>query len=504
MLKLDNVTFSYASPAEKLTESVHPRNGEASDPETSREGVQVLKNVSLEVKKGELVILTGPSGCGKTTVLRLFNGLIPEYFGGTVEGKVEIDGRDAGRMKVSEISLIAGTVFQNPRSQFFNADSTGEMAFACENRGMDPDEIERRILRTGEKLGMKKLLGRSLFRLSGGERQKIACGSVDVCGSEVILLDEPSANLDYAASESLHDLIKTWKNEGKTILVSEHRLAYLADLADRIVIMNKGIITGELNQEQLRRLSSRELGTMGLRGCVPEAPESIPLPDVQPEDEVMTLSNFDFRYGCGIFSGKKNSETFHYDDIRIAVNRITAVTGCNGVGKTTFLNCLCGMEKKCRGTVVHGTEKYDGPARLNRFFMVMQDVNHQLFAESVEEELMLCMVNSNSGREEKEARVSEILRKLDLYEFRQAHPMSLSGGQKQRVAIACALCSDREFLLFDEPTSGLDYGHMLSVAGLLKDLRDMGKTVIVVTHDSELIRSCCDRMVRISGEKVSA
>ena len=508
MLKLKDVSFTYVCQSGYTAEDRGPVSNVTGTSETAKSGTadisensesgtggRILNSFNLNLKKGEFVLLTGASGCGKTTVLRFINGLIPRYYPGKVEGCIEINGEDISGRELYEISRSVGTVFQNPRSQFFNVDTTSEMAFACENQGMDPKEILKRISVTAGKFNIEKLLNRNLFKLSGGEKQKIACAATDVTGTEVILLDEPSANLDHDASLDLRRLIEKWKSEGKTIVVSEHRLAYLWGLPDRLVIMKNGIIDRVMEKNELDTVTPEILASMGLRTNVMENPVNMDLPDIAEADTSISLRNFSFRYHNGIFRKSKYSRNFGYDDVRIALNRITAVTGANGIGKTTFLNCLCGLEDNCRGVVEYDGIKLDSRERRKKFFMVMQDVNHQLFSESVWEELMLCFTGRNISDAEKDRTASEVLKKLDLYDYRDRHPMSLSGGQKQRVAIACALCSDRDFLLFDEPTSGLDQSHMLSVSALLKSLRDAGKTIVVVTHDSELIRCCCDRKI---------
>ncbi len=487
MVTLSKVSFSYMSRTETSACGGGRNHEEA-----------VLRDFSLDIRRGETILLTGPSGCGKTTALRLINGLIPRYYHGALSGEIMLAGESIRVRKLSEISRLTGTVFQNPRSQFFNADVMSELAFASENAGMPPGEILARISRSAAKLGIQHLLNASLFKLSGGEKQKIAQAAVDVAGPGIILLDEPSANLDYEGAAALHDLIKIWQEEGKTIVISEHRLAYLGDLPDKTLVMSGGRIVRFFEKGELMKAAPGELAESGLRTNVPEDPRSINLPDIQEGDRFITLGNFGFQYRNGIFRMKK-SRYFGYDGIRIALGRITAVTGASGSGKTTFLNCLAGLEKSCRGIAEFGGCRLTGRERRKHCFLVMQDVNHQLFSESAEEELRLSLIERGLSPADEESLIAAALKQLDLEDCRDAHPMSLSGGQKQRLAIACALCSGRDFLLFDEPTSGLDYQSMLRVSDLLKQLRDSGKTIVVVTHDSELIRCCCERRVEIGG-----
>ena len=221
-----------------------------------------------------------------------------------------------------------------------------------------------------------------------------------------------------------------------------------------------------------------------------EAPEKSLLPVYQEGDEPMILHDFNFSY-----RGRKQP-VLHIPHLRLAAHEITAVTGNNGLGKTTFLSCLCGLEKKFRGTLEYKGRKYNNRDRQKLCYLVMQDTGNQLFTESVLEEVLISLPKNTENAEE---RAAELLGQLDLGEYLDRHPQSLSGGQKQRLAIACALASGREILLLDEPTSGLDHGHMKETADLLKKLRDMGTTILVVTHDTELIRHCCSRMISESS-----
>ena len=449
-----------------------------------------LSDVSLTVRNGEFVLLTGPSGCGKTTILRLINGLIPHFYPGVIEGSVTIDGKSVQERELYETALQVGTVFQNPRSQFYNVDTTGELAFACENRGLREEEIYRRIDDTVARFGLEKLMDRNIFLLSDGEKQKIACASVDVAGTEIILLDEPSANLDFASTLALRELILLWRQQGKTIIAAEHRIAYLWDLIDRAVILKNGRIVRELAGQAKETITDETLAEMGLRATRQESPDQIMLPEVSADDRLMTLRDFRFTR-----PGEKQP-IFNFPELKLAAGEITAITGTNGAGKTTFLSCLCGLEKRGRGTLEYEGKTYDRKARQTLCFMVMQDTGNQLFTESVMEEVLISLPKGTSNEKD---HAMEILRKLDLDGFANRHPQSLSGGQKQRLAIACALASGRKILLLDEPTSGLDHGHMMEIAGLLKQLQRMETTILVVTHDSELIRACCGRRLPFPG-----
>lgn len=470
MVELKNVSFRYGS-VNLLAETDYS-----------------LKDISLTVETGEFVLLTGPSGCGKTTILRLLNGLIPHFYPGIVDGEILFDGKNIVERDLYDIALTVGTVFQNPRSQFYNVDTTGELAFGCENRGLPEEEIFERIDDTVSRFQIENLMDRNIFRLSDGEKQKIACASVDVAEAEVILLDEPSANLDYSSTLALRKLIQSWRKRGKTIIAAEHRIAYLWDLIDRAVILQEGRIVHELSGEEKKELVPSETTKWGLRSLKMEAPENVVLPVAEEYDKPMILQDFHLRY-----PGAERAAV-DFTELHLASEEITAITGYNGAGKTSFLNCLCGLEKRCKGILEYKGKKYDRKARQKLCFMVMQDTGNQLFTESVLDEVLISLPKNTANEKE---RATEILQQLDLETFQDRHPQSLSGGQKQRLAIACALASGREILLLDEPTSGLDYVHMMETADLLMKLKALGTTILVVTHDSELICACCTRMMRI-------
>ena len=476
MIELKNVSFEYSS-----GEGIESGAAGGLEEKVSNGS---LRGVSLSVAEGEFILLTGGSGCGKTTILRLINGLIPNFFEGHLEGVVTVDGHDVSHAELYDTAKIVSTVFQNPRSQFFNVDTTSELAFACENQGMKEGEILQRIDNTVNELHLQPLMNRSLFNLSGGQKQKIACASVAVTGNKIILLDEPSANLDLRTIDELACLLKKWKGEGKTIIVAEHRISYLWDLADRTVVLKEGQIVSELSRIQMDKIGEEELHELGLRSarhpCHAE-PRKI-LHDGGDTANFLVLQNFRYKYRNGYLA-------LNIPQMQIPVGKITAITGNNGEGKTTFLGCLCGLGHRSKGTLLYNGKAYKTRQRQKLIYLVMQDVNHQLFTESVLDEVLI------SQPEENEEEAHRILASLDLEQFNDRHPQSLSGGQKQRVAVASAIASDRDIMLFDEPTSGLDYKHMLKIGKILRNLKEQGKTVIVVTHDRELIKECCDEEI---------
>ena len=452
--------------------------------ENSEKGA--LHDVSLTVEPGECILLCGESGCGKTTITRLLNGLIPHFYEGTLNGMVEVCGLKIQEEELYTIAEKVGSVFQNPRSQFFCLDTTSEVAFGCENMGLSEDEIKQRIAKVTRELKMENLMGRNIFKLSGGEKQRVACASVSAMQPEIFVLDEPTSNMDLDAIEELKKTLLFWKKQGKTIVIAEHRLYWLKYICDRVIYMEEGHIVSDLPMKTFVTFSEDRIKAMGLRGLSLSQPEFPEKPE--KSGKTITFKNYHFNY--------EKEEVLHMSDVTVPAESIIAVTGHNGAGKSTFLRCLCGLEKKFKGHTVLDGANLSGRQMLKNCYMVMQDVNHQLFCETVEEEIQLGMA------EEKADKVSDLLRELDLAGFRERHPMSLSGGQKQRVAIASAVLAEKSVLIFDEPTSGLDYKHMRQTAGLFQRLKERKKTMFIITHDPELIVMCCTHVLHIEHGEV--
>ena len=446
-----------------------------------------LTNINLEIDDGELIVLTGESGCGKTTLTRLLNGLAPNYYSGTVTGELLIDGENIIGKSVSEIGRTVGSVFQNPRSQFFNVDTDSELAFAAENIAMDPKEILERMDEVTEMLDLKGLRGRSIFELSGGEKQRIACGSVAVMHPRVIVLDEPSSNLDSSSIDKLKDIIKIWKKLGKTVVVAEHRLYYLKDMTDQLIVIKDGAITEVFSQKEIVELGDQ----LKSRGIRPFDEPKIKLKSAGGDDcEHIKIEKL-------VYSYDRKTTALSLEDLSLPMNRVTAITGQNGAGKSTFLKCLCGIYKANDERILLSDRIWKQKDRSKVCYQVFQDVNHQLFTESVLDELMIGM-SDNLSEKEKSIEALNILERFGLSDVAGKHPMALSGGQKQRVAIASSIASGRNIILMDEPTSGMDEVNMIRLSEELVSLKKTGKTIYVVTHDYEFINECCDSIIELN------
>ena len=386
MIEINNVTFQYKA-------------------ESSSGGI---RNISLSIPQGEVVVLCGESGCGKTTITRLINGLIPHFFEGELSGSVLVNGQNVSVQPLYDTAKLVGSVFQNPRSQFFNVDTTSELSFGCENLG-------------------------------------------------------------------------------KTVVLSEHRLYYLRGIADRYIYVKDGSIAAVYTADQFDRISEDERSTMGLRTNDLSSLRGNTTAGRSTASAL--LNNFHFAY-------KHAPETLRIDSCEIPYGGIIGIIGHNGAGKSTFSRCFCGLEKRCGTVTVNGTS-HRPKDRLNNCYMVMQEVGHQLFTESVLDEVLISMADEN------EDIARSILEKLDLSSLADRHPASLSGGQKQRLAIASAIAAKRPVVFLDEPTSGLDYRHMTEVAELLKSLHKDGKTIYVITHDPELICECCTDILHLEDGTIT-
>ncbi|MDR1238246.1 MAG: ABC transporter ATP-binding protein [Propionibacteriaceae bacterium] len=453
-----------------------------------------LAKLELSLRPGEFVVLAGPSGSGKTTLTRLINGLIPHYYEGSLLGQVVVDGIDPSANALWRLPV--GSVFQNPRAQFFTTDTTSEIAFGVENLGLPTAEILSRVEEAISAMGLADLRDRSVFALSGGEKQRVACASVAAVRPAIYVLDEPSANLDLESTRQLREIMAGWKAGGATVVVAEHRLGFLRDLADRVLLFADGQLRTEFSGADFRSLNDEQLHQLGLRSAWGETMTATQGP---PGGDCFEITGLRCRHRSthapGL-SAPRPEDAVHVDHLRIPKGKVTVLVGANGSGKTTLATWLGGLRRDREGRLNDGRRNWNTAERRRRVFLVLQDVNHQLFTESVAEEIALSarLAGPTGLPILSEA---EIMERLDLVAVADRHPMSLSTGQKQRVAVATALASGREVVVLDEPTAGLDLHHMNAVADALRVLADSGRTVLVATHDIELVAACADLVIRL-------
>lgn len=448
---------------------------------------KIIQQVDLTVKPGEFVVLCGKSGCGKSTLLRILNGLIPELYSGDLSGTGTVLDQELLTKEFNTYVRDIGVVFQNPKTQFFTSDVYSELAFAMENYGVPQNEMIARINEITHLFSLEEFLERSMFHLSGGEKQLIAFASASMLKHRLFLLDEPSSNLDEATIERLKIYLQVLKNQGMTIIVSEHRLYYLTELADRYIVMNKGEIIESYSSQEMRGQSPADIRAMGLRSLEQTHLKRRRIETKDTGEIVLTCKGLDFHY-------RKQGSILNIPLLTVTNTHITGIVGHNGAGKSTFSKILSGLIKVKEGTIQLNGSVMSAKELLKESFVVMQDVNLQLFFETVEKEIRLNAKNMHD--------FDKIVAMLNLEPLLSRHPQTLSGGEKQRVAIASAVLSGKKLLIFDEPTSGLDLFHMEEVSNTIRWLLQANILVLVITHDKEFLSQTCQRVLHFDQGKI--
>ena len=451
-----------------------------------------IENISFFIRKGEVVVLAGQSGCGKSTIFRCINGLCPRFFEGEKKGGIYLNGKESTPLRICDISRLVASVFQNPESQFFTTDVLSDLVYACENYGVSKGEIETRLNRIVSMLSLSPLIGKKLSELSGGEKQKVAIASTLMLNADVLLLDEPSSNLDYQSIALLKAILAELKSKGYTIIVIEHRLYYLADVCDRLIVFERGKISRIYEGVILKAVSNEELHLQGLRGLHPFQNTVCDLAPKRGSGPLFILDNLIFGYEkfTNILKGVSFS-VYPGDKI--------ALIGRNGCGKTTLGKILCGLIKEQQGCVRFMESPLFSRDRNRVASYVMQNVDFQLFGCNVYDDLLL----GNKRSPNVENRIHSILSLLGLSALESQHPTTLSMGQKQRLVIAASYLLNKRINVFDEPTSGLDYGSMKNVCDLIDSITGNENASIVITHDYEFILSVCNRVILLENGKIT-
>jgi len=463
-----------------------------------------INDVSFQVRKGECLLLTGLSGCGKTSILRLLNGLIPRYYEGALSGNILIGRKNIVNLPIYEVSKKAATVFQNPKSQFFNLDTTSEILFFLENTGTPFDLMRERLGEIASFLHIEHLLDRNIFNLSGGEKQMIAIASALASDTEIILFDEPTSNLDVFYIEKIAQVLRKLKAAGKTIIISEHRLYFLKDIIDRALILKDEKIAHSLSAAEFAGLTEKRRKELLLRpvmldgrvfardpqtGGKPSAGDSAA--QSTQRAQMLYIERLLYRFP------KEKNPVVAVENLSLGFGNITALVGKSGQGKSTFVHCLAGLTNPNKEAVFIGGKKLSAAKRLELSYLVMQDVGYQLFTESVGDEIALGKNKHNRALD-----TDRVLSALNLTQLKERHPLSLSGGQKQRVSIGAAVASGAQLLIFDEPTSGMDYFHMKETASLIKSVRAPDRLILIISHDFEFLSLVADEMLLMEKGKI--
>jgi len=506
-----------------------------------------LRNINLEVKKGEFVAIMGPTGAGKSTLTLTFNGIIPQVFEGKIKGKVEVCGLDTQEHSITELSAKVGLVLQNPETQLFCADVESEIAFGPENLKVPRDEIGRRIRESLKITRLEGLEKRPPFSLSGGQKQRLAIASILSMKPEIIVLDEPTSNLDPIGTREVFETVKKLKFEyGATIILVSHKSEFIAEYADRVVVLDNGkIIMNDvpskifskksiLDRSFIRPPQVSEIAYYLMEKGVPL--EKIPTTldeAVEVFEKLLrafkasktTVSRLTKKRKYELAENLENEKKtpiinvknlWHIyqpegvvaiKDISLSIfpNEFIAIIGQNGAGKTTLVKHFNGLLKPTKGKViVKGKDtRMVQAAEISKIVgYIFQNPDHQLFADSVEKEVAFGPSNLGLPEEEIKKRVDEALKFMGLEHLREEHPLSLSWGDRLRVAIASVISMKPEVLILDEPTTGQDFKGSRQILDVASYFYKQGATIIMITHDIPLVAEYAQRTIVMSQGQI--
>ncbi len=494
-----------------------------------------LHDIDLEIRKGEKLLICGPSGCGKSTLAHCINGLIPFSYKGECGGSLTIAGRESRELGIFEISRTVGTVLQDTDGQFVGLTVAEDIAFAPENDCLGEPELHERVQKAAALVGVEGHLHHAPGELSGGQKQRVSLAGILVDDVEVLLFDEPLANLDPATGKQAIELIdEIQKKTGAAVVIIEHRLEdVLHRHVDRVVLMNAGRILADVAPDEL--LSGGLLKENGIReplyitalkyaGVTVSAdmhPDSIegiilreedreklrdwfertpPAPPMPERPVQLDIHELRFAYDNG-------HEALRDLSLSIRAGELSAVVGTNGAGKSTLCKLICGFEKQQSGTIeLAGCDwaSLSIKERADHVGYVMQNPNQMISQTMIFDEVALGLRTRGVGEEEIRRRVEETLKICGLWPFRNWPVSALSFGQKKRVTIAAILALEPEIIILDEPTAGQDYRHYTEIMEFLLALNRRGITVLMVTHDMHLMLEYARRAIVLSDSRLVA
>ncbi|NLD43147.1 MAG: ATP-binding cassette domain-containing protein [Chloroflexi bacterium] len=483
----------------------------------------VLRDLSLAIDEGEFVLVTGASGAGKSTFLRALNGLVPHFTGGTCAGQVRVAGHDALREGPQVLSRYVGFVFQDPEAQFVVDRVEDEVAFALEQRAVPPPQMREQVQGALALLGLLSLRDRPLDSLSGGERQRVALAAALALRPRLLVLDEPTSQLDpQAAHDLLGTLVRMNRDLGITVVLAEHRLERVLQYVDRLVhltcpggpvlhgtprevlpaidlappVVSLGIALGWAPLP-LSVSEALPMARAAVQGAAAE--ESIPPAAAPPSPEpILTVRGLAHGYG--------GAPVLRGVDLDVRAGELVALLGPNGAGKTTLLRALVGLLRPEAGDVRLAGRSIIGRATADICAQVAylpQQPDDLLFADTVREELEVTLRN-HSLLQQPPVAPEDLLARLGLAALAEAYPRDLSVGQRQRVALAAVTVTRPPLLLLDEPTRGMDYAAKQGLVRLLRGWQEEGSGVLMVTHDVELAAAAADRVLLLDGGRIVA
>ena len=494
-----------------------------------------LRDIDLKVYPGEKVLIVGPSGSGKSTLVHCINGMVPFSFSGESSGTLTVGGKDPAKTGIFGMSKIVGTVLQDTDGQFIGLTVAEDVAFALENDCVAQDEMFRLVDEVAEVVDIKALLHHAPTELSGGQKQRVSMAGVLVDDVDVLLFDEPLANLDPATGKRAIELIdRICRERDKTVIIIEHRLedALYRDV-DRIVVIGDGRVAADMTPDEL--LASDILEREGIReplyvtalkhaGCQLKAQdhlqhvetmelapyreqvrawfEEVKLPETRVrKNAALEVLDLDFSYITG-------NPVLSNIDFRIEKGEMLAIVGKNGAGKSTLSNLICGFIDPDKGRILLNESDISSKSIKERgevIGLVMQNPNQMISKPMIFDEVALGLRVRGVPEEEVKERVNEKLKICGLYPFRNWPVSALSFGQKKRVTIASILVMNPEILILDEPTAGQDYRHYTEIMEFLKELNEtLGITIIMITHDMHLMLEYTDRAIVIADGQLIA
>lgn len=504
------------------------------------DGTQALRNIDLEVAGGEFLTIMGKNGAGKTTLCLSIVGIIPNIFLGKMDGEINIVGMVPSEHYVYEITKNVGIVLQDPESQIFTHSVFSEVTFAAENLGLPREDIIERTEWALDVVGLKGFEDRMPRYLSGGQKQRLVIAAALVTKPRVLVLDEPTSQLDPVGTREVLDTLSFLnREEDLTIIMTEHKTDEVLEVSERIVILDEGRIVEEGSPEDVFQdvstlvnleLKPPEIAEffwkMGRRGLyVDRYPvkieDALPLvSDFLERDKVSLNTSIGNVGGGELGSGERildaRNVSFEYpskppvkalENVNLTVNdgEFVAIVGKNGSGKTTLMKCLFGLLKPTKGDVLfRGRNIHDFPARerAKRISLVLQNPDHQLFSLSVAEEIKFGLKNLGVDEAEIDKRVHEVLNLIGLEEYKDTHPFQLSFGDRKKLAVASIIALDPDIVVLDEPTTGQDYKGRLEICDLAFQLNQKGKTIIMVTHDMDLVARYARRMIIMNNGRI--
>ena len=495
-----------------------------------------LNNISLAINKGEKVLIIGSSGSGKSTIAKCINGLIPSSYPGKISGSLSVCGLNPEKEGIFGMSKHVGTVLQDTDGQFIGLTVAEDIAFALENDDVPYDEMHKKVDEAADIVDVKKLLKSVPGALSGGQKQRVSLAGILVDDVEILLFDEPLANLDPAAGKKIISLIdEINKNKEKTVIIIEHRLEdVLYKDVDRIIIVEDGQIAADETPDKL--LCTDLFRTKGIReplyiaalkhaGCKLK-PEDKPMhietmnvapykaellswfkkieivPPFPQTEKVLELRNVCFKYDA--------EKPYTVENINFSINRgeMVSIVGTNGAGKSTIASLICGFNRQNEGQIFVNGEEISSLSikqRGEKIGFVMQNQNQMISKSIIFDEVALGLKVRNVPKDEIKERVNNALKICGMYPYRNWPISAISFGQKKRVTIASILVMKPEIIILDEPTAGQDYAHYTEIMEFLRKLnREQNLTILMITHDMHLMLEYTDRAVVVSDGHIIA